>query len=57
MDVIKEEPDSETEVRPRSSDEDLADAKHEHLPEPFSFVEVKQEVVCTMHKTQLHSYI
>jgi hypothetical protein len=48
MDSVKEEPELEAEIRPRSSDEDQTGAKHEHLPEPFSFVEVKQELVCTV---------
>jgi hypothetical protein len=47
MDAVKEEPDSETEIHQRSSsDEDQVDIKQEHLLEPFSFVEVKQELVC-----------
>jgi len=47
MDGIKEEPDPRAETRSRSSSHgDQADVKPEHLPEPFSFVEVKQELVC-----------
>ena len=47
MDTVKEEPDPKAETRSRpSSHGDQADVKPEHLPEPFSFVEVKQELVC-----------
>lgn len=47
MDSVKEEHDSETKRGPVSSpDEEKADVKQEHLAEPFSFVEVKQELVC-----------
>jgi hypothetical protein len=47
MDSVKEEPDLETKTGPGSSpDEEKADVKREHLAEPFSFVEVKQELVC-----------
>jgi hypothetical protein len=47
MDTVKEEPDSETETHPGSSpDVEQTDVKREHLAEPFSFVEVKQELVC-----------
>jgi len=47
MDTIKEEPNPKAETRSRSSSHgDQADVKPEHLPEPFSFVEVKQELVC-----------
>jgi hypothetical protein len=47
MATIKEEPDSKAETHSRSSSNGLqAGVKPESLPEPFSFVEVKQEVVC-----------
>ena len=47
MDTIKEEPDSKAETDSRSSSDGVqTDAKPENLPEPFSFVEVKQELVC-----------
>jgi hypothetical protein len=47
MDAVKEEPDLETKTHPGSSpDEEKTDVKQEHLAEPFSFVEVKQELVC-----------
>lgn len=45
MDSVKEEPDSQTKTHPGySPDEEKADVKREHLAEPFSFVEVKQEL-------------
>jgi hypothetical protein len=47
MDAVKEEPDPKAETRSRSSSHgDQADVKPDNLPEPFSFVEVKQELVC-----------
>jgi hypothetical protein len=47
MDSVKEEPDSQIKTHPGSSpDEEKTDVKREHLVEPFSFVEVKQELVC-----------
>ena len=47
MDTIKEEPDSKAGTHSRSlSHGEQADVKPERLPEPFSFVEVKQELVC-----------
>jgi hypothetical protein len=47
MDIVKEEPDSENKIHPVSSpDGEKTDIKREHMAEPFSFVEVKQELVC-----------
>jgi hypothetical protein len=47
MDTVKEEPELETKTHPLSSpDEKKTDLKQEHLAEAFSFVEVKQELVC-----------
>jgi hypothetical protein len=48
MDVIKEEDDSNTDTRPVSlpSEDQDTTAKMEDVLEPFTFVAVKQEVVC-----------
>lgn len=55
MDTIKEEPGPRAETRSRSSSHgDQADVKPEHLPEPFSFVEVKQELVCIVCSVKKH---
>jgi len=53
MDTVKEEPGPRAETRSRSSSHgDQADVKPEHLPEPFSFVEVKQELVCIVRSVK-----
>jgi hypothetical protein len=50
MDSVKEELDSQTKTHPGSSpDEEKADVKREYLAEPFSFVAVKQELVCIIN--------
>jgi hypothetical protein len=51
-DIIKEDPDSYGKCKSSSSDRVVA-IIHEELPEPFTFVSVKEEVVSVglYHKT------